>query len=65
MKFKKIKNMSIEDMEKERNELTPMVIMMNSIGITEFQGINYWDIGKRHNKLCQEILMISLLTKFK
>ena len=62
---KEVTHMAIEEINSERNELEPMVLLMKETGIVEHDGINYFDIAKRHHELCKESVVRELLNQNK
>ena len=61
----KVTDMTTEEINSERNELEPMVLLMKEINIVEHNGINYFDIAKRYNELCKESVVRELLNQNK
>ena len=62
---KEVNNMTTEEINSERNELEPMVLLMKEINIVEHDGINYFDISKRYHELCKESVVRGLLNQNK
>ena len=62
---KEITYMTTEEINSERNELEPMVLLMKETGIVEHDGINYFDIAKRYHELCKESVVRELLNQNK
>ncbi len=62
---KEVTDMTTEEINSERNELEPMVLLMKEINIVEHNGINYFDIAKRYNELCKESVVRELLNQNK
>ena len=58
---KEVAYMTTEEINSERNELEPMVLLMKETGIVEHDGINYFDIAKRYHELCKESVVRELL----
>ena len=65
--IEKVLNQNKEDEEinLERNELEPMVLIMKETNIVEHDGINYFDIAKRYHELCKESVVRELLNQNK
>ena len=57
----KIEHMTTEEINTERNELEPMVLLMRELDIVEHDGINYFDIAKRYHALCKESVVRKLM----
>ena len=57
--------MTTEEINSERNELEPMVLLMKETNIVEHDGINYFDIAKRYHELCKESVVRELLNQNK
>tara|TARA_R110000744_G_scaffold91689_1_gene177841 strand:+ start:283 stop:492 length:210 start_codon:yes stop_codon:yes gene_type:complete len=62
---KEVTDMTTEEINSERNELEPMVLLMKEINILEYNGINYFDEAKRYNELCKESVVRGLLNQNK
>lgn len=62
---KDITNMTTEEINSERSELEPMVILMRDLDIDEHDGINYYNIANRYSRLCKESVLRSFLNKNK
>ena len=62
---KKVIHMTTEEINSERNELEPMVLLMKETNIVEHDGINYFDIAKRYHELCKESVVRELLNQNK
>lgn len=60
---KEVAYMTAEEINSERNELEPMVLLMKETGIVEHDGINYFDIAKRYNELCKESVVREILNQ--
>ena len=60
-----MEDMTTEEINKERNELEPMVLVMKETGIMIYDGINYFDIAKRYHELCKESVVRELLNQNK
>ena len=58
---KEVTHMAIEEINSERSELEPMVLLMKETGIVEHDGINYFDIAKRYHELCKESVVREIL----
>jgi len=58
---KEVAYMTTEEINSERNELEPMVLLMKETGIVEHDGINYFDIAKRYHELCKESVVREIL----
>lgn len=59
--MKKVTHMTTEEINLERNELEPMVLIMKETNIVEHDGINYFDIAKRYHELCNELCKESVV----
>ena len=55
--------MTTEEINSERIELEPMVLLMKETNIVEHDGINYFDISKRYHELCKESVVRELLNQ--
>ena len=64
-KMSKVTHMTTEEINLERNELEPMVLIMKETNIVEHDGINYFDIAKRYHELCKESVVRELLNQNK
>ena len=62
---KKVTHMTTEEINSERIELEPMVLLMKETNIVEHDGINYFDISKRYHELCKESVVRELLNQNK
>ena len=62
---KEVTDMRTEEINSERNELEPMVLLMKETNIVEHDGINYFDIAKRYHELCKESVVRELLNQNK
>lgn len=62
---KEVAYMTTEEINSERNELEPMVLLMKETGIVEHDGINYFDIAKRYHELCKESVVREILNQNK
>ena len=62
---KEVGYMTTEEINSERNELEPMVLLMKETGIVEHDGINYFDIAKRYHELSKESVVRELLNQNK
>ena len=62
---KEVTYMTTEEINSERNELEPVVLLMKETGIVEHDGINYFDIAKRYHELCKESVVRELLKQNK
>ena len=62
---KEVTYMTTEEINSERNELEPMVLLMKETGIVEHDDINYFDIAKRYHELCKESVVRELLNQNK
>ena len=62
---KEVTDMTTEEINSERNELEPMVLLMKEINIVENNGINYFDEAKRYNEFCKESVVRRLLNQNK
>ena len=62
---KEVTDMTTEEINLERNELEPMVLLMKETNIVEHDGINYFDIAKRYYELCKESVVRELLNQNK
>ena len=62
---KEVTYMTTEEINSERNELEPMVLLMKETGIVEHDDINYFDIAKRYHELCKESVVRELLKQNK
>ena len=60
---KEVRYMTTEEINSERNELEPMVLLMKETGIVEHDGINYFDIAKRYNELSKESVVREILNQ--
>ena len=58
---KEVAYMTTEEINSERNELEPMVLLMKETGIVEHDDINYFDIAKRYHELCKESVVREIL----
>ena len=65
MMSKEVTDMTTEEINLERNELEPMVLLMKETNIVEHDGINYFDIAKRYHELCKESVVRELLNQNK
>ena len=63
--LKDVTHMTTEEINLERNELEPMVLIMKETNIVEHDGINYFDIAKRYHELCKESVVRELLNQNK
>ena len=62
---KEVTHMTTEEINSERSELGPMVLLMKETGTVEHDSINYFDIAKRYHKLCKESVVRELLNQNK
>ena len=62
---KEVTHMTTEEINSERIELEPMVLLMKETNIVEHDGINYFDISKRYHELCKESVVRELLNQNK
>ena len=60
---KEVRYMTTEEINSERNELEPMVLLMKETGIVEHDGINYFDIAKRYHELSKELVVREILNQ--
>ena len=60
---KEVAYMTTEEINSERNELEPMVLLMKETGIVEHDGINYFDIAKRYHELSKESVVREILNQ--
>ena len=61
--MKDIKQMEVEELRKEMDELWRYLYMTRETGTYdrfEWKGLDYWDADRRHYKISQEILLRSL-----
>jgi len=62
--MKDIKEMEIEELRKEMDELWCYLYMTRESGTYDkfgWDGLDYWDADRRHNKVSQEVLLRSIL----
>ena len=62
--MKDIKEMEVEELRKEMDELWGYLYMTREVGMYdkfEWNGLDYWDADRRHHKISQEVLLRSFL----
>jgi len=62
--MKDIKEMEIEELRKEMDELWGYLYMTREVGVYDefdWNGLDYWDANRRHYKISEEVLLRSLL----
>ena len=62
--MKDIKEMEVEELRKEMDELWVYLYMTREVGAYdkfEWNGLDYWDADRRHHKVSQEVLLRSIL----
>ncbi len=66
--MKDIKEMTLEELRKEMDELWTYLYMTREDGAYDdfdWNGLDYWDADRRHHKISQEVLLQSILENSK
>jgi hypothetical protein len=66
--MKDIKEMTLEELRKEMDELWTYLYMTRDVGAYdkfEWNGLDYWDADRRHHKISQEVMLQSILENLK
>ena len=62
--MKEIKEMSLEELHKEKDELWAQLYVIKETGaydMFEWNGLDYWDADRRHHKISQEALLRAMI----
>lgn len=66
--MKDIKEMTLEELRKEMDELWTYLYMTREVSVYdkfEWNGLDYWDADRRHYKISQEVILQSILENSK
>jgi hypothetical protein len=58
--MKQIKNMKLEELNKEKDELWVLLSLIEDTGtydMFDWNGLDYWDASRRHHRVSKEIVL--------